>query len=250
MKPTRLSIAFSWRHAAGEFILIVTGVLVAMAANSWWTSRQDHTKERSYLAQLLADTRANQVRVDSAVASDSAAMAATRRLLALLSDTGTDTGTDTDTASTQPRDSARRDVPGGDAFSSPDFRPLLGTYTALLETGDLQLLDSPGLRFRLVAYQSSLESVRETVRHTAETMERHEDSYFRALLPLLLPARGARGPAFGRITEVARGRQDITIPLGAAMAARGRRLRVLRALRTETGVLVDSLAAAARRMDE
>jgi hypothetical protein len=240
VKPTRFSLTFSWQHALGEFILIVTGVLVAMAANSWWTSRQDHTKERSYIAQLLADTRANQERVDSAFASDSAAMVSTRRLLALLSDT----------ASAQPRDSTRRGIPGGDAFSSPDFRPLLGTYTALLETGDLQLLDSPGLRFRLVAYQSSLESVRETVRHTAETMERQEDSYFRALLPLL-PARGGRGgPAFGRLTEVARGRQDITIPLGAAMAARSRRMRVLRALRKETGLLVDSLAAEGRRMDE
>lgn len=238
MKPTRLSLAFSWQHAIGEFILIVTGVLVAMAANTWWTSRQDHTKERSYLAQLLADTRANQERVDSAFASDSAAMVSTRRLLALLSDT-----------TPAPPDSARRGLPGGDAFASPDFRPLLGTYTALLETGDLQLLDSPGLRFRLVAYQSSLESVRETVRHTAETMERHEDSYFRALLPLLA-ARGGQGPAFGRLAEAARGRQDITIPLGAAMAARRRRMQVLRALRTETGLLVDSLAAEGRKFEE
>lgn len=242
MKPTRLSIAFSWRHALGEFVLIVTGVLVAMAANSWWTSRQDHARERSYLAQLLADTRANQERVDSAYASDSVAMASTRRILALLSDTTP--------ASEQPRDSTRRGLPGGDAFSSPDFRPLLGTYTALLETGDLQLLDSPGLRFRLVAYQSSLESVRETVRHTAETLERHEDSYFRALLPLLSARGGRGGPAFGRLAEVARGRQEVTIPLGAAMAARSRRMRVLRDLRKETRLLVDSLAAEGRKFDE
>jgi hypothetical protein len=240
VKPTRLSIAFSWRHALGEFILIVTGVLVAMAANSWWASRQDHTKERSYLAQLLADTRANAERVDSAFASDSAAQASTRRILALLSDT----------APAPPRDSTRRGIPGGDAFSSPDFRPLLGTYTALLETGDLQLLDSPDLRFRLVAYESSLESVRETVRHTSETLERHEDSYFRALIPLLSARGGRGGPNFRRLTEIARGRQDITIPLSAAMAARSRRMRALRDLRKETRLLVDALESEGKRMDE
>ena len=100
-----------------------------------------------------------------------------------------------------------------------------------------------------MAYQSSLESVRETVRHTSETLERHEDSYFRALLPLL-SARGGRGPAFRRLTDVARGRQDVTIPLGAAMAARSRRMRVLRDLRKETRILVDSLAAEGKKFGE
>jgi hypothetical protein len=176
--------------------------------------------------------------VDSAFASDSAAQLSTRRLLALLSDS----------AGPPPQDSTRRGIPGGEAFSSPDFRPLLGTYTALLETGDLQLLDSPTLRFRLVAYQSSLESVRETVRHTAETLERHEDSYFRALLPLL-PARRGPGPAFQRLVEVARGRQEITIPLNAAMAARRRRMRVLRDLRKETRLLVEELEAQEKKVD-
>ncbi len=238
MKQSHLLIDFSWKHALGEFVLIVTGVLVAMAANSWWESRRDHTKEETYVTQLLADTRANQVRVDSALAADSVAQRSTGRLLGILSDNGTATS----------RDSTPRGIPGADAFSSPDFRPLLGTYTALLETGDLQLLDSPDLRFHLVAYQSSLESVRETMRHTAETLERYEDGYYRAVLPLV--AGGGERRGFRRLAEVARGRQEVLIPLGAANATRGRRMRVLRSLRKETALLVDELEAERRRMAE
>ena len=240
MKQTGLSIEFSWKHALGEFVLIVTGVLVAMAANSWWESRQDHTKEETYLSQLLADTHANEERVDSAFAVDSAAMVSTNRWLDILSGA----------EPIPPRDTTRRGgIRGADAFTSPDFRPLLGTYTALLETGDLQLLESPDLRFRLVAYQSSLESVRETVRHTAETMERHEDSYYRAVLPLM-PPNGRRGPGFRELAEVAQGRQDVTIPLGAAMQARRRRMRMLNSLRAETRLLVDELEAEQKRAAE
>ena len=239
MKQTRLSIDFSWRHAVGEFVLIVAGVLVAMAANSWWESRQDRTKEETYLTQLLADTRANQERVDSAFVVDSVALASTNRLQSIL---------DGRTA-IPPRDSTRRGFIGSDAFANPDFRPLLGTYTALLETGDLQLLDSPDLRFRLVAYQSSLESVRETVRHVSETLERQEDSYYRALIPLL-PTRRRGGPDFQRMVEAVQGRQEITIPLGAAQQARMRRMRVLRSLRKETRLLVDDLEAERTKVAE
>jgi hypothetical protein len=238
MKQSHLLVDFSWKHAVGEFVLIVAGVLVAMAANSWWESRRDHTREETYVIQLLADTRANQVRVDSALAADSVAQRSTGRLLGTLSGT----------VASPPRDSTARGIQGADAFSSPDFRPLLGTYTALLETGDLQLLDSPDLRFRLVAYQSSLESVRETMRHTAETLERYEDGYYRAVLPLL--AGGRPGSGFRRISEVAQGRQEVLIPLGAANATRGRRMRVLRSLRKETALLVDELEAERRRMAE
>jgi hypothetical protein len=238
MKQSHLLVDFSWKHAVGEFVLIVTGVLVAMAANSWWESRRDRTREETYVIQLLADTRANQVRVDSAIAADSVAQRSTGRLLGTLSGN----------VPPATRDSTPRGIQGADAFSSPDFRPLLGTYTALLETGDLQLLDSPDLRFRLVAYQSSLESVRETVRHTAETLERYEDGYFRAVLPLLVGGGSGRG--FRRLSDVAQGRQEVLIPLGAANATRGRRMRVLRSLRKETALLVEELEAERRRMAE
>jgi hypothetical protein len=62
-------------RAFAEFVVIVAGVLVALAANSWYTQRQDRTLERYYLEQLYADLR-----------RDTAQVGVTRRLLAVKQD--------------------------------------------------------------------------------------------------------------------------------------------------------------------
>jgi hypothetical protein len=222
----RFAHTIDWRHAVTEFVLIVAGVLVALAANSWWESRRDHDREHVYLVQLLADTHENAVRVGTAIAEDSALQRSTRRWTAILRGSGPP----------PPADSLPPLGGGSELFRTSDFRPLLGTYAALVETGDLQLLRSPALRFRLVAYQSSLETVREILSRSVESMERDEDSFFRVVIPLR--AGGGPGPdRAGGLVAAVRGREDVLLPIGAAAAVRGRRLRALRSLRTESQVL-------------
>lgn len=60
----------SWRAAFREFVVIVAGVLAALAAQAWWTSHEDRARERDYLAQLLADTRENERRLETAIHED------------------------------------------------------------------------------------------------------------------------------------------------------------------------------------
>ena len=42
----------NWRYAVGEVLLIVIGVSIALAANSWWEGRKARENERAMLNQL------------------------------------------------------------------------------------------------------------------------------------------------------------------------------------------------------
>ena len=228
MAFARLPYAFNWKYALGEFTLIVTGVLVALAANSWWESRQRAEREHTYLLQLLADTRENQRRVDATFREDSIAHASARRVSRLLESTGP----------LPPPDSAARLMRSG-VFQIPEFRPLLGTYRALLEAGDLQLLGAASLRFRLVAYLSSIETAQEILHQTSERIAQEEDQFFEELVPL---SRG--GPREGPdLVRLARGSPTVSLAVGAALWARGRRLGMLESLREEGAQLIQSLEA-------
>ena len=44
-------------RATSEILLIVVGVLLALAIDAWWAERQQRDSERRYLEALLADVR-------------------------------------------------------------------------------------------------------------------------------------------------------------------------------------------------
>ena len=44
-------------RATSEILLIVVGVLLALAIDAWWAERQQRDSERRYLESLLADVR-------------------------------------------------------------------------------------------------------------------------------------------------------------------------------------------------
>jgi hypothetical protein len=46
------------RWFAAEFLVVLTGVLVALAMNAWWTDRTDRQRERAALRYLVADLQA------------------------------------------------------------------------------------------------------------------------------------------------------------------------------------------------
>jgi hypothetical protein len=69
-----------WRRVATEFLIIVAGVMVALATDRWTGSLDDRIKERTHLEQLLADFRGNQ---EIARGSASYTSGASRRCLSL-----------------------------------------------------------------------------------------------------------------------------------------------------------------------
>lgn len=234
-KPT--SAPFSelgrWRGALREFVVIVAGVLAALGAQAWWQGREERTRERDYLAQLHADTRENERRLDAAIAVDSAAGWAAERLTGALYGSAPLPGSDT----------VLRWI-GDRTFSSSDFQPLSGTYGALLTTGDIRLVRTDSLRALLVAYSATLEHEQAMLRLFLEQMAGDPAAIARPM-PFL------RGMFFGRSggplpavdLERLRRDPDVEAILFAVQLSNSNRSAHLRALRAETRRLRRALEA-------
>lgn len=52
MRLTELPNRFDWKYAIGEVALIVIGITIALAANSWYEGQKDLRDERVLLRQM------------------------------------------------------------------------------------------------------------------------------------------------------------------------------------------------------
>ena len=148
-------LSLPWKRLFAELAVIVVGVLIALGADSWWEKRQERRQAQEYVQQLLVDFRETERQLHNAIAGDTRTFEMASRVV--------------DRAfrgQFPPTDSL--DLPTGYHF----FHPLTGTLTALVQGGDLRLLDDDTLRFELVAY-SSLIAQTETVLRHAETLVWH-----------------------------------------------------------------------------
>jgi hypothetical protein len=151
-------LSFDWRGGvrwfAAEFLVVVTGILVAFWLQAWWAGRLDMHRENAFLSQLLADARENERRIEVAVAVDSANEASLARLTAALR--------------------SPQQLPPDDSLlawlrvSSSAFRPVLGTIGMVKQTGGVQLVRVDSIRMRIVAYAGDTEAILEQIR-TLET---------------------------------------------------------------------------------
>lgn len=172
------------RHAiqrwVREFVVIVLGVLVALWVSDWSQTRQDRQRERIDLQQLLATTRENQRRVVDAMHEDSNALVAARKLLSAVHAPGR----------LPPEDSLS--TWRTDAFHFSVYFPMTGTYTAIAQTGGLNLIRNDSVRARIASYTGVLEG-------TAKQMEDWTSTFHRNVQYLIetMPFQGIRGAAFG-----------------------------------------------------
>lgn len=223
----------TWRRRlrwfAAEFLVVVSGVLVALALNAWWAGHEERAREEAYLRQLLVDTRENERRIADAIAMDSVSTDATSRAMAALHGA----------APLPAADTLVRWL--GGAASAADFRPLTGTYDALLRTGDLRLIRSDSLRSQLAAYATSLE---------AETTRRLQlrAAFLDAIHPFARAFPFVRGMFVGAAPEgvdprALRADPEATSVLFTIQATHVNRLSGLRNLREETRALRRALEA-------
>lgn len=220
----------SWRAAFREFVVIVAGVLAALAAQAWWTSHEDRARERDYLAQLLADTRENERRLATAIDEDETAWKGTTQVLTVLDGAGPP----------PPPDSLVRWM--GRAGRASDFQPVTGTYRALLGTGDLRLIRTDSLRTLLTAYTASLDS-------EGARLEQLRGMVLNSVGPLARAMPFMRGIFSGDIdpnrvdVEQLRRNPDAAVALFTIQAANANRLAGLRRLQEKTVHLRRALEA-------
>lgn len=143
----RRSLAQGARWFAAEFLVVVCGVLVALALNAYYQGRVEAQREAGYIQQLAADLRESEAVLERALAGNEAERAKLMQLLALFS---------------------REEAPSLEAFrelttfSIRPVQPTLSTAQAVVETGDLNLISDDSLRSAIIQYVGAGESYNET----------------------------------------------------------------------------------------
>ena len=140
----------SWRGGvrwfAAEFLVVVSGILVALGLQAWYQGRQETQAAHVYLDQLTTDLDATEKALQLAITQESARVEVTARIIAAFSDP----------EPLQP-DTAHRWLKLQFGYYS-DPRPVLGTVSTLVQTGDIKLIDNPVLRSGITAYLSLMQA--------------------------------------------------------------------------------------------
>jgi hypothetical protein len=166
-----------------ELVIVVAGVLIALAADSWWDARDDDQRTDAYLMALEADFSMAQRELDVAIDGYSRVLTLTTEFL------------------TYVQAAERPDGPAPDPWAVDDVRffPPFGTIDALLTTGDIALLPE-SVRTVLIRERAALDN-------RLEQSRRFLDLWAASVRDIFLPSEearfgGATGPS--SIAEVAR----------------------------------------------
>ena len=132
-----------WRRFGRDIVVIILGVLIALAFDNWAAGRSDRRSERLYLQRLGRDLRADSVMLAdyhrTAVVGESAA----RTLLSNLSD-----------AARMPDSAVARNF--SDATRGAYLSPHSPTIEELKSTGNLRVIRSDTLRDAILTYYADI----------------------------------------------------------------------------------------------
>ena len=137
-----------WRRISVEAAAIVVSILLAFSIDAWWQDRSDQIRLKEYLSQVRADTLDNQRRLTEALHLEKGQQGVVQEILVAL-------------RSSMPMtlDSARKWTqlePGFIWYSDP--RLLDGAISALVATGDINLVHDPRVKTSLINYLGQLKA--------------------------------------------------------------------------------------------
>jgi hypothetical protein len=141
-RAARVVGALNWKYALGELVLIIAGVLIALATSAWWERREKASRAHVYVGELARDLNATIVQLDTAVAVDSFSISNSGAMLRFLH---------SNVPELPPQDSIR----SWSTFRYPRFELTNGTIDRLLQTGDLNILPDT-LRGLIADYASTI----------------------------------------------------------------------------------------------
>ena len=132
-----------------EFVVVVVGVFVALAADSWWSEREDRRFEREIREDMLVEFETNVRILNTDIDYNEDA----REQYAALSGLS-------DEALFAIPDAVLSKQFGSGMLNSAGFDPELGSVQALVESGNLGAVDDRELRLRLSRWEGLLEQCR------------------------------------------------------------------------------------------
>ena len=68
-RPSKIVTALNWRYALGELVLIVLGILIALAISDWNDRRIQQAQERALLGEVRTALRADLAELEQRLAS-------------------------------------------------------------------------------------------------------------------------------------------------------------------------------------
>jgi hypothetical protein len=153
--PARAPRRWDWgpklRWFAAEFLVVVTGVLVALALNAWWQGRQDVASEEDYLAFLSRDLQSTLNDLGQTESFEAVQVQVGLTAYRALS------------ARTSPEDRQLVSQALSKLFTRHTLVLDNATYEDLISTGNLKLIRNRKLRDRIVDFYERTERVYEIV---------------------------------------------------------------------------------------
>lgn len=129
-----------------EFLVVVAGVVVALAGTSWWEGLEDRDRETAYLEQLGSDLDVTYRRLDEADSTMRPGDIASARMVQSYR-----------TPEFPSSDSLHRWIPAAYDWEGKSAQLVVATAETLLATGDLRLIESGRLRSAVVRYLQAAE---------------------------------------------------------------------------------------------
>ena len=77
-------LKLDWRYAFGEVVIVIVGVLVALAVNNWNGNRLDRFREQQYIMSLAQDFRADTSELTHALELSRLHQASARNVLSVI----------------------------------------------------------------------------------------------------------------------------------------------------------------------
>ena len=215
----------------GEFLLIVAGVTVALAADSLWSFRQDRVLEAEYLEQLRSDLDENRDRLIAAIEDEETIGDGAFSALSAVKG-----------GETISPDSARAWLVEQRGFYYADPRLLTGTFSGLVESGDLRMIRDPDVRKSILGYLPQIQADR-------VEFDRWVDAFITGIRPyrtvLLRLPKTERSLAEGSVQALSTfpGHPLLAEALDAAIWSNEIRLIYLRRMLVATETVAETLAS-------
>jgi uncharacterized membrane-anchored protein YhcB (DUF1043 family) len=133
------------KYAIGEIVLVVIGILIALQINSWYGKQVNNAKQEKYLESIVNDLNQQLINLDYHLNEENENLLDIQRLVSIYNKNKRFDLNDTTLNYF------------GSVFDRTTFLANRPTYTQLLSTGDIGLINNAEIRDEIVKYYQDIE---------------------------------------------------------------------------------------------